>query len=434
VAREGCALVRAHLVGTASRVVDLAVGEGVWLEAARELLGAEAELIGVEIDPVVAARCQAALRACGGPSRVIVGDGSGVALEGGCDVVVGNPPFRSPRLRSARFDALAPVDWPALRRRYPGANATTDLSAYFFARGFSLLREGGVLAMVMPASFLSAGGAAWVRALVEQGGRLCGLAPLPRGTFAASVWSVLVVVRREAHGQPAAWTEGMSDAPEVALAEAGTLEEVAWVAAGFREEYYALTKLVRSGREVEGLPVVTVGSITRDGWRPRTARIGGRRIEEPVVPIEALDALPRSLARLLVPKVLVAPQKPLILPVRDEEGILVPMTPIVSVVAREGVSEAALAALLAAPVASARIDRSRAGAALSPGHLLVSAAALRRLPLPADRDTWAEAAAALEEGAPVSEVARRMLGAYEIADEPAGRLMAWWKSRFALAR
>jgi hypothetical protein len=36
VARKGCALVRAHLVGTASRVVDLAAGEGIWLEAARE--------------------------------------------------------------------------------------------------------------------------------------------------------------------------------------------------------------------------------------------------------------------------------------------------------------------------------------------------------------------------------------------------------------
>jgi hypothetical protein len=415
-------------------VVDLAAGEGIWLEVAREALGSEAELVGVELDREVAPRCEAALRALGGPSRVIVGDGSEVALEDGCDVVVGNPPFRSPRLRSARFDALAPVDWSALRRRYPGANATTDLSAYFFARGFSLLREGGVLAMVMPASFLSAEGADWVRAMVEREGRLCALAPLPRGTFTASVWPVLVVVRREATGGPVAWTEGLSEAPLVQLPEAGTLEEVARVTAGFREEYYALTKIVRSGREVEGLPVVTVGSITRDGWRPGTARIGGRRILEPVVPTEALGTLPRSLVRLFVPKVLVAPQKPVILPVRDEDGSLVPMTPIVSVVRGEGISVAALAAVLAAPVASARIDRARAGAALSPGRLLVSAAALRRLPLPADQDAWAKAARALEEGAPLSEVARRMLGAYEIAREPAERLMAWWEARVALAR
>lgn len=383
----------------------------------------------MEIDPGVAARCEEALGSLGGPARVVVGDGNFVEVSGGCDVVVGNPPFRSPRLRSARFDALAPVDWRALRHRFGQASATTDLSSYFFARGFSLLREGGVLVMVMPSSFLSGQGAGWVRGLVEQAGRLCEVMPLPRGTFQASVWPVVVVVRREASGQPAAWTEGMSDAPSVALSEAGTLEEVAWVTAGFRDEYYALTQVVRSGREVAGLPVVTVGSIRRDGWCPTVARIGGRRIEEPVVPHEALSVLPPSLRRLLVPKVLVAPQKPLILPVRDEDGSLVPMTPIVSVVPREGVSVAALAALLAAPVASALIDRTRAGAALSPGRLLVSAAALRRVPLPHDADGWQGAGTALEEGVPPEEVARLMLGAYGIAGEAAARLMAWWEAR-----
>jgi len=102
----------------------------------------------------------------------------------------------------------------------------------------------------------------------------------------------------------------------------------------------------------------------------------------------------------------------------------------VSLVPRDGVSCAAVASILLSPIASAFVDRQRAGAALAPGRLFVSAGLLRRLPLPQGTSAWTQAASELATGAPATQVAARMLDAYGLDEFQRTSLLRWWSQRW----
>ncbi|MEO5588120.1 MAG: hypothetical protein ABIS03_00940, partial [Gemmatimonadaceae bacterium] len=134
---------------------------------------------------------------------------SDVASTGGFDLVVGNPPWVRPhslspdqrKLLRHEFSTISNASWTEGARRAgagSGFSAQADLSVAFVERGSRLLRDGGTLALLLPAKLwrtLSGGG---VRRLLSeqlevQRVRDWGDAP---SLFNASVYPSLVVARR----------------------------------------------------------------------------------------------------------------------------------------------------------------------------------------------------------------------------------------------
>jgi len=125
--------------------------------------------------------------------------------DGGFDVVIGNPPWVrgeriSPRVReqlAARYAAFR----PDTSRR--GFAHLPDLSVAFVERALMLVREGGMIGMVLPAKLLRAGYAAPLRALLQRDAAIIAVedrSHAPHG-FAATVFPMLCVLRR---GRPRA--------------------------------------------------------------------------------------------------------------------------------------------------------------------------------------------------------------------------------------
>ena len=72
-----------------------------------------------------------------------------IFAAGGFDVVIGNPPY-------VRMELIKPIK-PYLERRYVVADDRTDLYAYFFERGVSLLKDGGHLGFITSSTFFRTG-------------------------------------------------------------------------------------------------------------------------------------------------------------------------------------------------------------------------------------------------------------------------------------
>ncbi len=245
---------------------------------------------------------------------------------------------------------------------------------------------------------------------------------------------------------------------------AGTISDVASVAAGFRDEFYALAAAAlvdgEDGWSGAADRLVTVGMIDvcrLDDQSPR--RLGGRRVSAPRLDVDALERGAPKVARWVqarrVPKVVVATQTKVIEAAADPTGTVIPVTPVLSV---EPLAEPApvpasgavgpvgsvspldvwhLLAVLSAPPLAAAVARLHAGSGLSIGSFRVSATTLRSLPLPLDRSAWAEGAsiaeaaqlAALDDAgldevpALLESLGATMIRAYGAPDDV---LLQWW--------
>ncbi|GIL01271.1 MAG: hypothetical protein BroJett030_11700 [Alphaproteobacteria bacterium] len=83
-----------------------------------------------------------------------------IFAAGGFDIVIGNPPY-------VRMEHLKPVK-PWLAQHYAVADERTDLSAYFFEKGLSLLKGGGRLGYISTSSFFRAGYGEKLRLLLGE--------------------------------------------------------------------------------------------------------------------------------------------------------------------------------------------------------------------------------------------------------------------------
>ena len=466
-------------------ICDPACGGGAFLVAAARRLhrrGADRRRIvrhllwGADIDPVGVAVAEAALAVWSGeappPGRLVVADAltGGGALwpdrpAAGFDVVVGNPPFQS---QLARVTARSAVEQARLRQRYGSAvRAYTDAAWLFLVAGCELARPGGRVVLVQPQSLVGARDAAAVRARLDQRARLVDMWVDERPVFAAAVRvcaPVLEVAETRSGDHAAdvgdardAWAEGFADAvgiPRVAAARAhsaGTLDDLADVIAGFRDEYYGLADLVReptlgtSADTDPPAPLVTSGLIDWLGcsWGSRPARFAKRSWQAPVVDLAALDrggshAARRWVARTRVPKLVVAAQTRVVEAAVDAAGSWVPSVPVLSVVPRDPADLWRLAAAVASPAATAWLLRRAPGTAPARGALKVAAPDLLALPLPVDRVAWDEAAAAARALATGPHrrdpaVCDRFLEAAAAAYATPPSLTAWWRHRSGLA-
>jgi hypothetical protein len=416
-------------------VVDPACGGGALLLAAAAARGRVDGLVGLDVDPVAAAAASAALcLATGGEvvPPVAVRDAlDPAAWPGPPGVVVGNPPFRSPLRGGTRGD----------RRLGPYA----DVAADFLLRAVDEVGDGGVVALLLPVSFLAARDAAPARHRALEVAELVDVWR-PHARFAEALVDVCAVVLRRGSGgaaTAASWAPRVADVPEVAAHGDSALGDRFEVAADFRAQYYAVAPYVVDGPgatdDAAFPPLVTTGLVdpASCAWGRRPARHGRRRWAAPRVDLAALTAAGHGLwaRRRLVPKVVVASQTRVVEAAVDEAGAWLPSVPLVSVTGPVDRLWHAAAALLS-PVTTAAVLRREAGTALATDHLKLGAPQVRALPLPREGPAWDAAAAAVRAATGATGPAARRAALVDAAvascaayGVPTDGLVDWWASR-----
>ena len=158
-----------------------------------------------------------------------------VMAAGGFDLVLGNPPWvRSESLPRALRRRLAErYHWfrPAAGRGYQNY---PDLSVAFVERGLELTRDGGVLALLVPAKLRHAGYAGSLRRALAANTTLEVVADLPPGdtrSFDATVYPMVLVARksRATEGQP---TRTALDASAPRVSQSSLEGDGPWMLAG----------------------------------------------------------------------------------------------------------------------------------------------------------------------------------------------------------
>jgi SAM-dependent methyltransferase len=156
-------------------------------------------------------RALAALRAGGAVPFGFASHFGDVAQRGGFDIVVGNPPW-------VRLHRIPPAERGALRARYEsmrhaawraGAAASgamsgfgmqADLAALFAERAVTLVRPGGVVAMLVPAKLFRSLAGGGLRALLARSTQIvaCEDHTAGRALFDAAVYPAVMVAQRAA--------------------------------------------------------------------------------------------------------------------------------------------------------------------------------------------------------------------------------------------
>lgn len=461
------------------RVCDPAVGGGAFLLAAARALdraGVDRRRIvtdllwGADIDPVAVATCRTTLALWAGrpvpAGRVVEADtlGGPAPWAGSFDVVVGNPPFLTPLAR-----ATAPDDdrRGRLRRRFgDAAGPYVDAAALFLLVGLELLAEDGRMVLVQPLSFLATRDAGPVRQRLLAEASLRGLWVAVDKVFGASVEVCApVAIRSPAGGSVARFRgAGVQPAGSVPPVDADRLSELAAplvgippvatpagaelgeqveVVAGFRDEFYGIAAATTEGGA--GPRVVTAGRIGPLRLDPegRRVRIRRRDFDDPRVDLDVLardhPKVARWLERLLVPKVLLATQTPVLEVIADPDGTLVPLTPVLAVLApAERVW--AVAGLLSAPSISALAAARTLGSGRHHRVVKLAAREVRALPGLGPGRAWddvARRAEATQRAVSPDGWARALTATAAAAERALGGadddVTAWWAGRLGLA-
>lgn len=495
-------------------VVDPTCGAGAFLLAAAEGLrrrGADPTtiltrvLIGVDIDPGAVHAARRALREWGRTHgadvrstepAVHVGDtlatglqpGSGDPaarrLAEGVDLVVGNPPFQSQLSASTARDD---TQRERVLERHGLLGAYADTAAIHLLDACTMLRPGGVAAMVQPVSMLSARDAEPIRQRLMSMGHLVALWGSDERHFDAAVHICVPVLRHDPGNRPAAprqrspeaattlvvhaehgppsrvpaprdgssWSPLLAHAAGIPILDGaatnGTLASLADATAGFRDEFYALAHAATERDQADGdlerrlvsRALVSVGMIDPLWLRHGHGRfrIAGEQMVAPVVDLEALATEAPRVARWVEgrnrPKVLVATQTKVIEAVVDPVGDLIPLTPTVSVEPRPGIDPWLVAVMLISPPSAARLAAAQWGSGRSTRSLRVPARLLLDLPCPAGRTAWEQAAALAREVAScgstapargdLERIGQLMLDAYDLGGDRG--LLQWWVQR-----
>ncbi|HJU66342.1 MAG TPA: DNA methyltransferase, partial [Gemmatimonadaceae bacterium] len=162
-----------------------------------------------------------------------------VASRGGFDVVLGNPPWvrlhRIPALARAtlraRFAVFRNAAWEtgaSVARAGRGFATQVDLAALFVERSLSLLRDGGTLALLLPAKLWRSLAGGGVRAFVRQRSHVIALDDWSASpaAFDAAVYPMLLVAER--HAMRADAVHGVDASGQVAAALHRSAASLRW--------------------------------------------------------------------------------------------------------------------------------------------------------------------------------------------------------------
>jgi hypothetical protein len=416
-----------HEAPARPRVLDPACGDGVFLAAARDRLGARpGALAGVDLCAEAVERAGQAL----GPG-VTLATGNALLdpdrdppdlapmdpralLPGsdrtiGFDVVVGNPPW----VDASELARTSPGLRERLTGRYATARGNWDLCCLFVERAASLLGADGRLGLVLPGAVLAAGYARVTRSLLATLDVEWLVDGRTLGGFRASAYPVLVVARRTSRADPvthlaravrdgerirleptgdlpglagrATWPVG--EAPRATTAALRPLGDLARVhGAATVREAYLLAPLIHeaAGPEDPGFRLVNTGTLApfRSRWGEATCRYLGARHERPVVDrTDLATLLPRRAEQAALPKLIVGGLSRRLVAVLDPGGLLPGKS---TSVIRTDDEELALAilALLCSARATAQYAAQFGALALRGGYLRVGPPQLRALLLP----------------------------------------------------
>lgn len=492
------AAVRSARVGPPT-VLDPAVGGGAFclaLARAQAAAGHEpgavvASVRGLDLLPASAAvaRASVGLWAAAELGRWVpaTGIGGGDALgrppaapADRVDLVVGNPPFQG-QLRRRTVRGPERLAW--VRARFGASvGAYVDTASLFLLAALDEVRDGGVIALVQPRSFLGSAGSAGARGRLRAEAALVDLWDPQELAFSAAV-RVCAPVLVRGGAQPdrvRSWSDlslaapptdrpsvevlgpgpsapivppRLADAvvPLVEGSAAGVLGDRAVVTAGFRDQYYALVPAVSEAAGPDDpRPRLMLSGLIDPGahrWGRGEARFAKRRWRAPVVDPAMVGGVPRMarwVEARLVPKVVVASQTRVLEAVADPDGSFVPCTPTVSVEPEaepDGhgppLTVAELLVVVLGPPASAWVHARSPATGLSDDTVRVSARVLATLPLPVDAGAWAEAVvvlAARRGAALAADEASLAFGelmgrAHGLDRRRAARLAAWWWPR-----
>jgi hypothetical protein len=375
-------------------IADLSAGSGIFLRQAASITR-DAELIGLDLNHKGLA---IAYEFLGKRAKLRVADGLGELLAvqritgPELDLVLGNPPFKSPRTNTSGLD---PSYFSQLKQRFGRAvSPTTDISTLFVLRALELLAVGGIGALILPASFLGSDGAAFVRSLLHANASIFKVEQLPKSSFQANVDTISLWFRRNSTtiAEPkdlVNLSHYLSNAPEIKYNNQLTVGDVASVVALFRDEYYWIASNVidGTGSNPDSLRVVTTGLINplKFNWGTRFARLAGRRYLQPVIPTLRMAEAPKPLRQTQVPKIILAPQKPVPTFAVDQDGSFVPVTPLISIIPKADWSLRELATVLWNPISASWFHRRRAGTGIGTSVIRIKAQDVRELPLPIHR-------------------------------------------------
>lgn len=421
--------------GTRVRVVDPACGDGRFLLAAGHHLrsaGADAELVGVEIDAPTASTARRLLAVGGFPDgRIELGDA--LASDWGdetFDVVVGNPPYLSQLAASTTRG----------RASSHGGGPYADSCAEFLSLAVRLARPaGGRVGLVLPQSILASRDAGPVRDEVDRRAEMTWSWWSPDHHFDARVLvCALVFERREravagARADGSSWSRVVTAAigvPELPpLTSVGTLGDRARLTANFRDQYYGLVPAVAD--DADGPPLVTSGLVDpgRCRWGQRSVRFAKRQLDRPRVELDRLAPLMRRwAAEMLVPKVLVANQTRVIEAVADPHGAWLPGVPLITVRPSDAALVPAITAVLTSPIASAWAWHRAAGTGLSAQSLRLGPRWLAELPWPSGSLHAATQALAVGDVVACGVAVTEAFG-IDAASTDGAALHAWWSAR-----
>jgi hypothetical protein len=477
-----------------SFVADPTCGGGAFLLAALDRLvelgvepgDAVGRVAGLDIDPgaVAVSRLSVALwAAINGLSvaadevDVVQGD----ALAGypahwpAAGLLVGNPPFATP----LRTGAVPPEVEAFRTGREDLLGPYTDLAAMHLLAAVESRQPGSVVALVQPQSVLSGRDTGALRDHLDRVAPVHGLWAARESVFDAGVRACAAVVRPGAEqpetvalaSGPAVEPAGREQASAGSWAryaaralgapvlppslsghdgtDSETLGGLATATAGFRDEYYGLAAACtewngRSG--VEPNRLVTVGAVEPLAckWGTDSSRFARQKWLRPCIDVERLDPKVAGwVDRQLRPKVVLATQSPILEPLLDRSGRLVPATPLIAVHGSQQDLPRIAAVLLAPPVVAWAWQRWF-GAALAVDALKLAARQVLELPLPVDRILWNEAAEMIEAECSDADRADSLVHGWAVACRVAelmnrayradDAVLDWWYRRSARPR
>ncbi len=470
---------------TRFRLWRLASGDDSVADVLKQRCRVGDALLGAAVDPTLTGEAAALWceRAAGGPVRGLFHwqDEFPAVFQrtsptrSGFDVVLGNPPFLAQlSSRTSRTPQAARIvdAWSGgAVRRY------ADSSAAFVVRAVQLAKPGGRVALVQPLSLLASqdarGARDWIamRAALEH--LWLGTTPVFAGAdvltcapvLLAGAASVGVVGRsrgvpveplqaapatRDELRHGSAWSFLLADAigvPRVTLAASRTLADFAAATADFRDQYYGLKGLLvdrPDAADERFPPLITSGLIdpAECRWGRSPTRVLKQTWSAPRVDRAAMDAsgtLGAWMSARLVPKLLVATQTRVIEAVADAAGVLLPSTPVLTVVPHDQTNLWRVGAVLLSPVASAVALREVAGSARSGDTIKLAARQVLALPAPRDDAMWDRAADAFRRANAATDLAERRewlragaadsIRAFGVPAGDAEALLAWWWDR-----
>ncbi|MEM8836322.1 MAG: N-6 DNA methylase [Planctomycetota bacterium] len=405
----------------------------------------------------------------------------GAGLDGGFDVMIGNPPFLN-QLASKTASPRAHAG--IIRARSSGVvGGYADAAAAFLLLSVQLLRARGRASLVLPRSLLASKDAGPVCKAVLEHASLASMWVADEHVFdSASIYTCAPTLERDGPRVRAlerflsatfdplppievdtdelrhetTWAPlvaAASGIPEFECPSPMTLGDVAHATADFRDQFYGLDgfliehdDIAPRARAIDQTfpPIVTSGLIdlAECRWGKAHTRILKHSWRAPRIDRVRMDAngtLGEWITRRLVSKVILATQTRVLEVFVDESGRFVPGIPLITIVPREPSDLWRIGACVASPVASAIAMRRYSGVALSIDAIKLSAKQTLELPIPSDQRTWDEAANAfrkLQNSARSAcrdrhliAFARSSTAAYALDRAAASDVIEWWLAR-----